>query len=168
MKKKTATDGRAILVRERPGEYRVASADDLIAAARQALERRMNGRTKVSSPAVMKDFLRIRFANEQREIFVGIFLDTQHQVIEVVELAHGTIDGASVYPREVLKAALALNASAVIFSHGHPSGNPEPSAADRVLTDRLKQALQLVDIRVLDHFVIGGDSVVSFAERGWC
>lgn len=94
-----------------------------------------------------------------------LFLDTKHRLIEYVEMFHGTIDSASVHPREVVKEALRLNAAAVIVSHNHPSGNPEPSGADRSLTQRLKEALALVDVVTLDH-VVAGNSAASFAERG--
>ena len=101
------------------------------------------------------------------EVFASLFLDNRHQVIEYEELFTGTIDGASVHPREVVKRALYHNAAAVIFAHNHPSGVAEPSKADRSITSRLTAALALIDVRVLDHFVIGDGEVVSFAERGW-
>ncbi len=95
-----------------------------------------------------------------------LFMDTQHRLIEYAEMFRGTIDGASVYPRELVKEALRLNAAAVIVSHNHPSGNPEPSGADRALTQRLKEALGLVDVRVLDHIIVAGTDTTSFTERG--
>jgi DNA repair protein RadC len=101
------------------------------------------------------------------EVFACIYLDNQHRVLAFDELFRGTIDGASVYPREVVKAALKRNAAALILAHNHPSGVAEPSAADRQLTRRLKDALALVDIRVLDHVVVGDGETVSLAERGW-
>ena len=101
------------------------------------------------------------------EVFAALFLDNQHRVLAYQELAQGTLDGAAVYAREVVKAALKHGAAAVIFAHNHPSGVAEPSAADRVLTEKLKQALALVEIRVLDHFIVGEGPPVSFAERGW-
>ena len=118
------------------------------------------------SPDDVARYLSARLRDEPREIFVALMLDTRHRVICTEELAHGTLDGANVYPREVLKRALHHNAAALIFAHNHPSGVAEPSAADRRLTERLKQALALVDIRVLDHLVIGDGQVVSFAQRG--
>ena len=102
----------------------------------------------------------------EHEVFAVLFLDTQHRLIEYSELFRGTIDSASVYPREVLKEALRLNAAAVIVSHNHPSGNPEPSAADKSLTKRLREALAMVDVRVLDHIIVGGTETTSFAEQG--
>src|SRR5699024_8527544 len=103
---------------------------------------------------------------KDREVFCVLFLDTQHRVIAFDEMFYGTLDSASVYPREVVKRALYYNAGAVILAHNHPSGDPEPSDADRRITDRLTEALGLIDIRVLDHFVIGKEPAVSFAERG--
>ncbi|HGP3147634.1 TPA: JAB domain-containing protein, partial [Pseudomonas aeruginosa] len=100
------------------------------------------------------------------EVFAALFLDSQHRLLEYVELFRGTIDAAAVYPREVVKEALRVNAAAVIFSHNHPSGNPEPSQADKVLTQRLKEALALVDVRTLDHIIVGGEATASFAEQG--
>ena len=101
------------------------------------------------------------------EVFACLYLDNRHRVLHFEELFRGTIDGASVHPREVVKAALHRNAAAVILAHNHPSGVAEPSAADRQITERLKSALQLVEIRVLDHLVVGDQDCVSFAERGW-
>lgn len=112
------------------------------------------------------EYLRCKLAGYEHEMFAVLFLDNQHRLIEFKELFRGTVYAASVYPREVLKEALNVNAAAVIFAHNHPSGDPEPSQADRHITQRLKDALSLVDIRVLDHVVVGKSSV-SFAERGW-
>lgn len=118
-----------------------------------------------SSPEATKEFLTYKLANYEREVFAVLMLDNQHRLIEFKELFFGTIDAASIYPREVVKLALDTNAAAVIFAHNHPSGVPEPSQADQRITSRLKDALALVDIRVLDHFIVG-ESCVSFAERG--
>jgi DNA repair protein RadC len=120
----------------------------------------------LNSPATVRDYLRIHFAGREHESFVAIFLDAQHQVIVVDELFRGTLSQTSVYPREVVKAALHHNAAAVIFAHNHPSGVAEPSKSDELLTQALKQALSLVDVRVLDHIIVAGASVLSFAERG--
>lgn len=119
-----------------------------------------------TNPSNVKQFLGCKLAHYEREVFAVMFLDNQHQLIAFEELFQGTVDAASVYPREVVKAALKHNASAVIFSHNHPSGVAEPSQADRKITRRLVDALALIDVRVLDHIVIGKESV-SFAERGW-
>lgn len=120
----------------------------------------------LSAPAAVRDYLKIHFAGREHESFVALFLDAQHRVIEVEELFRGTLSQTSVYPREVVKAALHHNAAAVIFAHNHPSGVAEPSKADEMLTQALKQALALVDVRVLDHFIVAGAEVLSFAERG--
>jgi len=120
----------------------------------------------LNSLETVRDFLKLHFASHEHEAFVAIFLDAQHQVIVVEELFRGTLTQTSVYPREVVKASLRCNSSAVLFAHNHPSGVAEPSQSDRMLTDALKQALSLVDVRVLDHFVVAGNSVLSFAERG--
>ncbi len=116
--------------------------------------------------AAVKEYLRAKLAGFEHEVFAVLFMDTQHRLIEYAEMFRGTIDGASVYPRELVKEALRLNAAAVIVSHNHPSGNPEPSGADRTLTQRLKEALGLVDVRVLDHIIVAGTDTTSFAERG--
>jgi len=118
------------------------------------------------SPDLARSYLRVAFGKEEREVFGMVLLDNQHGVLDIVKLFYGTIDGASVYPREVVKMALSHNAAAVLLVHNHPSGNPEPSTADRRITERLKEALDLVGVRVIDHMVIGSDEVVSFAERG--
>ncbi|MBK7171329.1 MAG: DNA repair protein RadC [Gammaproteobacteria bacterium] len=120
----------------------------------------------LGSPAEVRQFLQLKMRYLAHEVFACLFLDNQHTVICYEELFRGTIDGASVYPREIVKRALALNAAAVIFAHNHPSGVAEPSQADQRLTQRLKAALGTVDIRVLDHFVVGEADALSFAERG--
>lgn len=120
----------------------------------------------LNSPIAVRDCLRIQFAGQECESFVALFLDSQHRLINLLELFRGTLTQTSVYPREVVKAALRVNAAAVIFSHNHPSGVAEPSQSDQQLTTALKQALALVDVRVLDHFIVAGASVLSFAERG--
>ncbi|MGK0405053.1 MAG: DNA repair protein RadC [Oleispira sp.] len=121
----------------------------------------------LTSPQLTQRYLMARLRDKQSEVFVALFMDTQHRVIEYVELAHGTIDGAAVYPREVIKMALAKNAAAIIFAHNHPSGIAEASQADKAITERLVKALSLLDIRVLDHIIIGDGEFTSFAEKGW-
>ncbi len=120
----------------------------------------------LSNPDDTRDYLKARLRGYAHEVFACLFLDSRHRVISLDELFHGTIDGASVHPREVVKRALAHNAAAVILAHNHPSGVAEPSESDRLITRRLKDALELVDIRVLDHFIIGDGGAVSLAERG--
>jgi DNA repair protein RadC len=114
----------------------------------------------------VRDYLRLTLGNRPREAFVAVLLDAQNRVITQEELFQGTLTQTSVYPREVVKCALRHNAAAVIFAHNHPSGVAEPSQADQTLTDTLRRALALVDVRVLDHFVVGHGRVTSFAERG--
>ncbi|MFV7761710.1 RadC family protein [Shewanella algae] len=118
------------------------------------------------NPNATRDFLRFKLHQHQREVFAVMMLDSQHRLIEFNEMFFGTIDAASVYPREVVKAVLLCNAGAVIFAHNHPSGCAEPSTADRRITERLVAALATIDVPVLDHIVVG-DECVSFAERGW-
>jgi DNA repair protein RadC len=129
------------------------------------LRRAQRGET-LSSPDACRDYWRVALTGKDYEVFCVAFLDSQHRVITLAELFRGTLAQASVYPREVVKAALQHNAGAVIFAHNHPSGVAEPSRADEMLTAALKQALALVDIRVLDHFIIAGTKCMSFAERG--
>ncbi len=120
----------------------------------------------LSSPEATRNYLKAQLRDRTYEVFVCLFLDTRHRVIAYEELFRGTIDGASVYPREVVKRALTHNAAAVIFAHNHPSGVAEPSQADRLITERLSSALALVEIRVLDHLIVGDGQPLSFAERG--
>jgi len=120
----------------------------------------------LSNPRDSAHYLRLAFAGHKNEVFAALFLDNRHRVLACEELFFGTIDGTSVHPRVVVQRALALNAAAVIFAHNHPSGVAEPSRADEVLTRRLKEALALVEIRVLDHIVVGHEGATSMAERG--
>jgi DNA repair protein RadC len=159
-------DSSTLLVRDAHGEYRLATSEEVLHAARRAVSHRVRRGAALSSPQVVRDFLRIKLGTLEHEVFVTLLLDSQHRVIEYAELFRGTLAQTSVYPREVVKIALTHNAAAMIFAHNHPSGVPEPSRADELLTQTLKQALSLVDIRVLDHFVVAGSDIVSFAERG--
>jgi DNA repair protein RadC len=120
----------------------------------------------LANPRTVREFLAIHHAGCEREIFSCIFLDNRHRLIALEQLFAGTIDGAAVHPREVVKRALQINAAAVILTHNHPSGVAEPSQADELITVRIRDALALVDIRVLDHLIVGGSTVTSFAERG--
>ena len=121
---------------------------------------------ELPSPNSTRDYLRVLLADRKAEVFGCLYLDNRHRVIETAELFQGTIDGAAVYPRVVVQQALTLNAAAVMFFHNHPSGVAEPSNADEAITQRLKDALALVDIRVLDHFIVTAGESLSFAERG--
>ena len=146
-----------------------AKAAKLVAGveiARRLLREEVTHGSALTSPEAVRDYLRLSLASLPHEAFVVLFLDSQHRLLAADELFRGTLAQTSVYPREIVKAALSRNAAAVIFAHNHPSGVAEPSRADELLTQALKQALALVDIRTLDHFVVAGDRVVSFAERG--
>ena len=134
--------------------------------ARRVLGEQMRLGDALSSPAAVRDYLRLKLQTLPHESFFSLFLDAQNRVLESEELFRGTLTQTSVYPREVVKRALHHNAAAVIFAHNHPSGVAEPSRADEMLTQALKQALALVDVRVLDHFIVAGSGVLSFAERG--
>jgi DNA repair protein RadC len=141
--------------------------DKIIAQALRILARRLKKvGTVLTSPEATRDYLRLQLAGLEHEVFACLLLDNRHRVIAYRELFRGTIDGASVYPREVVKEVLAHNAAAVIFAHNHPSGDPEPSTADHRITTRLKDALVLIDVRVLDHIILGSEGSLSFAERG--
>lgn len=135
--------------------------------SRRALLEEMRERDVLTSPQAVRQYLSLKIGTLPREVFMGIFLDAQHRVLAIEELFSGTLTQASVYPREVVKSALHHNAAAMIFAHNHPSGVAEPSQADHTLTEALQAALKLIDIRVLDHFVVAGNQVVSFSERGW-
>jgi DNA repair protein RadC len=134
--------------------------------SQRALAEKLKRGTALDTPHAVRDFLRLRLHGLAHEVFVGVFLDARNRVIETEDLFSGTLMQTSVYPREVVKRALAHNAAAIIFAHNHPSGVAEPSRADELLTANLKRALALVDVKVLDHFVVGADSTLSFAERG--
>lgn len=147
-------------------DFREAAAQDILDRANALISQRYrSGAPVLTSPARTREFLRLKLGALDHEIFAVLFLDNRHRLIEYVELFRGTIDGASVFPREVVKEALARNAAALICCHGHPSGDPTPSRADELVTRRLKEALALLDIRLIDHLIIG-DSVTSMAELG--
>jgi DNA repair protein RadC len=139
--------------------------DEIIELAIEILGMRINRGDALCSPQDTRNYLRMKLSQLEHEVFCCIWLDNRNRVIEFQELFRGTIDGASVYPREVVKDALYKNAAAVIFAHNHPSGVPEPSMADEQITKRLKDALALIEVRVLDHMIVG-DEIVSFVERG--
>ena len=146
--------------------YSPATPDEILAAARSTLAHRIRRGTKLESPRAVSDFLTVRFGAHAHEVFTVIYLDNRHRLIDIEELFRGTLDGATVHPREVVKEALARGAAAVILAHNHPSGVAEPSQADELITRRLREALALVDVRVLDHLIVAGGECVSFAERG--
>jgi len=146
--------------------FREATFDEVIAGAKHALAIRVRKGTVMASPKAARDYLTMRLGAREHEVFTILFLDSRHRLIDCLELFRGTIDGASVHPREVVKEALQRNAAAVILSHNHPSGVAEPSQADEIITTRLRDALALVEIRVLDHLIVAGSDVTSLAERG--
>jgi DNA repair protein RadC len=156
----------SLLVRDVAGDYRPAKSDEVLQAALRVLAGQMYGSEALTSPQVVRDFLRIKLGTLEHEVFAIIHLDAQNRVIDYVEMFRGTVSQTSVYPREVVKESLARNSAALILVHNHPSGVAEPSRADEMLTQTLKSALALVDVRVLDHLVVAGASILSFAERG--
>jgi DNA repair protein RadC len=137
-----------------------------IELARRSIEEGLKEKSALTSPGAVRDYLRLALGGRQHEVFVCLWLDAQHRVIDFEEPFRGTLTQTSVYPREIVKAALARNAAAVIFAHNHPSGAAQPSQADELLTRNLKEALALVDVKVLDHFIVAGNQAISFAERG--
>jgi DNA repair protein RadC len=141
-------------------------SDRIVAVALEVLQKRSKYQSALSSPSAVRDYLRLYFRGYEAEAFVVVLLDAQHRVLATEELFRGTLTQTSVYPREVVKCALKHNAAAVIFSHNHPSGIAEPSHADEILTRSLKSALALIDVQVLDHFIVAGERGMSFAERG--
>jgi DNA repair protein RadC len=148
---------------EKPANQRLLAARELI---KRSLAEGFRNADALTSPQSVREYLRISLMGRGHEVFMVLFLDAQHRLIEAEEMFRGTLTQTSVYPREVVKRSLYFNAAAVIFAHNHPSGIAQPSQADELLTRSLREALALVDIKVLDHFVIGGNAVMSFAERG--
>ncbi len=138
----------------------------LMEVARRALAQQLAAAPVFDSPQRVKDFLGLHLGQRPQEVFTALFLDVQHRLLKQEDLFHGTLSQTSVYPREVARRALMLNAAAVVFAHNHPSGMAEPSRADEFLTQSLKTALALIDVRVLDHLIVGRGVVVSMAERG--
>ena len=148
------------------GPAKHAQLQAVLELARRALREDVRRDTLLNAPGKVRDYLRLTLAQRPHEVFVALYLDAQTRLIAADELFRGTLTQTSVYPREVVKHALRHNAAAVIFAHNHPSGVAEPSRADELLTASLKQALGLVDVRVLDHLIVAGSATVSFAERG--
>ncbi len=154
-----------------PGTYIMESKEvteeDILTMAKHLSRKRLARGREISSPIAVKEHLRNLLHDRESELFAALFMDTKHRILGFYELFQGTIDGASVYPREVVKLALKVNAAAVILVHNHPSADPTPSQADRLLTERLKEALALVDVRVLDHIVVGTEGCTSLVEYRW-
>jgi DNA repair protein RadC len=148
------------------GPAKRAELAAIVEIARRALRQQLRATPVFDMPQRVKDFVALRLGASEREVFAALYLDAQHRLIEMRELFSGTLSQTSVYPREVLRQALLFNAAAVILVHNHPSGVPEPSRADAALTESLADTLRLIDVRVLDHLIVGTGQVVSFAERG--
>jgi DNA repair protein RadC len=148
------------------GQAKTAQFAAAIELARRAISEELKERSALTSPGAVRDYLRVALAHRQHEVFVCIWLDAQHKVVGVEEAFRGTLTQTSVYPREIVKKALARNAAAVIFAHNHPSGVAQPSQSDELLTRNLREALALVEVKVLDHFIVAGNQAISFAERG--
>jgi DNA repair protein RadC len=148
------------------GPAKRAQFEAAMELARRSLQDGMRSANALTSPGAVRDYLRLAISGREHEVFVCLWLDAQHRVIAFDEAFRGTLTQTSVYPREIVKAGLKANAAAVIFAHNHPSGAAQPSQADELLTRNLKEALSLVDIKVLDHFVVAGHHALSFAERG--
>ena len=180
---KSAVDLARELLKKYKGIAAMLEADDLetvrglgpakraqfaaaIELSRRALQEQMEKRNALTSPGAVRDYLRLALSQRKEEAFICIWLDAQHKVIEIEEAFSGTLTQTSVYPREVVKTALARNAAAVIFAHNHPSGVAQPSQSDELLTRNLREALALVEVKVLDHFIVAGNQAISFAERG--
>ena len=148
------------------GQAKYVQLQAIMEMSLRGLKEELQRGDALNSPRAVRDYLQLLLGGRQQEVFLVLFLDTQHRVIASEELFHGTLSQTSVYPREVVKRALHQNCAAVILAHNHPSGVAEPSHADQCLTTSLKQALAMVDVKVLDHFIIAADQSTSFAERG--
>lgn len=149
------------------GPAKFAQLQAVLEMARRHLAERLRRDSVMESPLAVRDYLKAMLRHEPHEVFGCLFLDSKHRVLAFETLFRGSIDSTSVYPRQVVKRALAHNAAALILCHNHPSGNTDPSQADRMLTKRLQEALDLIDVRVLDHFIIGDGDPLSMAEYGW-
>jgi DNA repair protein RadC len=149
------------------GPAKFAQLQAVLEMARRHLAERLRRDSVMESPLAVRDYLKAMLRHEAHEVFGCLFLDSKHRVLAFETLFRGSIDSTSVYPRQVVKRALAHNAAALILCHNHPSGNTDPSQADRMLTKRLQEALDLIDVRVLDHFIVGDGDPLSMAEYGW-
>jgi len=156
---------RALMVKDESGSYRPAFGNEIIEAALAEINRRFARGAMLSSPAETFNFLRLRLSHLEHEVFAVLWLDNKNRVLAFEELFRGTIDSATVHPRELAKSALQYNAAACILCHNHPSGDPSPSSADQNITQRIRQALNLLEVRTLDHVIVG-ERPYSFAENG--
>jgi DNA repair protein RadC len=152
-------------IKETNGRYKPADQTTILQAASEIIDHLFATGTALTSPDLAGGYLRVKLGHLKHEVFAAIFLDNQHRVLAYEELFRGTVDAASIYPREVVRAAIEKNAAAVIFAHNHPSGLCEPSIADKTITKKLMEALGTIDVRVLDHFIVG-ETVFSFGENG--
>ena len=157
---------RSLMVKDESGRYRPASGDEIIEAALSEINRRFARGVMMTSPAQTIEFLRLRLSPLEHEVFAVLFLDVQNRLLAMEELFRGTLTQTSVYPREVVLRALHHQSAAVVLAHNHPSGSVQPSRADEALTQTLKAALALVDVRVLDHVIVAPGDALSMAERG--
>jgi DNA repair protein RadC len=150
----------------RPEDLSHEEQDNIIRLALEILSQRYQAGTMLTSPQAVRTYLQLQLAERTREVFGAVFLDNKHRVLAFEELFYGTIDGTQIHPRIVVQRSLQLNAAAVIFVHNHPSGVAEPSRDDETITRRLKEALALIDVRVLDHFIVTAEGTLSLSERG--
>ncbi len=164
--KKTKVEGVDRFSGLKPADLSTGEQSSVIALALRVLEKKCAVGKRLKSPGDTKEYLRLRLADCQNEVFGAMFLDSRHRVLAVREIFQGTVDGATVYPRVVVQQALKHNAGAMILYHNHPSGVAEPSTADKAITKRLTDALSMIDVRVLDHLVVSATESTSFAERG--
>jgi DNA repair protein RadC len=155
-----------LYTRDEQGQFEIASGALILDAAKTQLRSRIRHGTPLNNPQLVRDFLTVTLGDRDCEYFCLLLLDTRHRLLQFVELFRGTIDGARVYPREVVKAVLDAQAAAVVVVHNHPSQVAEPSAADELITRKLRSALDVIEVRLLDHLIVAGAEVVSFAERG--
>ncbi|MDT7526569.1 MULTISPECIES: RadC family protein [Idiomarinaceae] len=161
-----AAPAESLLQQTGIGPARVMQLQVVMEISRRYLAWQLRRDDGFTQPSMVRDYLTAQLRHQEREVFVVLLLDSQHRLLKYVELFQGTINAAPVYPREVVKLVLQCNAAAVILAHNHPSGVAEPSQADQRVTERLKRALAMIDVALLDHFIIGAGSPVSFAERG--
>lgn len=161
-----SSNSSVLLVRDVAGDYRQVDADEVLQAAQEVLLARVHGGDVLASPQAVRDFLRVKLGTLAHEMFAVVHLDSQNRVIDYVEMFRGTVSQTSVYPREVVRESMMRNSAALLLVHNHPSGSTQPSKADEMLTQTLKTALALVDVRVLDHLIVAGNDILSMAERG--
>jgi DNA repair protein RadC len=161
-----SSNSSVLIVRDVAGDYRQVDADEVLQAAQEVLLGRVRGGDVLASPQAVRDFLRVKLGTLAHEMFAVVHLDSQNRVIDYVEMFRGTVSQTSVYPREVVRESMMRNSAALLLVHNHPSGSTQPSKADEMLTQTLKTALALVDVRVLDHLIVAGNDILSMAERG--